>query len=233
MLRLAYCALVLSLTAGAVVLTYRHLAARQVAASTWLDADVDGDGRPLRRDLDPDADGLDLLADPDADGDAVENAQDIVAGALSMVGRPTDPLMGMYNNLLGRIGFVVCVDVVVESWMMAGLSLPELLTSSAWEHPEWFAIDPLNGPADPNFPRRVRNYRDLFEMEPGPGLALDSAPHPGDVAFYGRYHAAIVTAVRPEGYTVVEAYSARVAERDGGEVAARTGVEPVFGRVGR
>lgn len=137
--------------------------------------------------------------------------------------------MGRYDNLLGRAGFVVCIDVVVESWMAAGLSLPALLKADSRATPAWFAIEPSNSADDPYFVRRVRNFRDLFEHDAR--LEIDALPRPGDVAFYGRYHAAVVVSARGSLYTLVEAYGALGGEAAGAGVEARTGESAVFGRV--
>lgn len=206
------------------------LARRHVEAERWKDTDADGDGLSLRVDPDPDGDGLDRFDDPDADGDGVANAADVVAAARALRGQPSDPLMGRYGDLLGRIGMRVCTDVVLDAWLAAGLSLPALLVEHAAAHPEKFEITAENLPADPFFARRVRNYVDLFASHPR--LELDPTPRVGDLAFYGRWHAGIVTGVG-DGYSVVEAYDLRIAERAGGYVERHTGENARFGRIRR
>ena len=185
----------------------------------WMDADTDGDGLPLRADADPDGDAL--PDDPDADDDGVPNAADAVAGARTMLGAPSDPLMGRYGDPLGRLGFRVCVDVVVEAWMAAGVSLPERLLRTALTTPGRFAITPDNAPGDPYFVRRVRNYRALFAEE------LRGAPMDGDLAFFGDHHVAIDVATTG-GIQVIEAFDPLIRVRRVAEVEARTGTKAAY-----
>jgi hypothetical protein len=216
------------LTVAGLYPAYGWLEGRHVARSAWRQADADADGIGLVDDPDEDGDGLPGLFDPDADGDGVPNVPDVVAAARALVGQRSDPLMGKYGNLLGRIGFLVCTDVVVDAWLGAGWSLPAQLRDAARASPSQFETTPDNVPGDPYFVRRVRNYVDLFEH--GAGLTLAERPRPGDLAFYGRAHVALVVERTAVSYRVVEAYGARVAVRDGGEVAARTGEAARFGR---
>jgi hypothetical protein len=226
---LTFVAVVGVLTALAVLALYRHLESVQAAESAWMRLSFPGRTLALSDDLDPDGDARDLFSDIDADGDGIGNASDIVAHANQLLGRRSDPLMGQYDNLLGRIGFLVCVDVVVESWLAAGLSLPALLREVAEESPVWFSIRTDNDPHDPNFVRRVRNYRDLFEHHPN--LMFDDHPAAGDLAFYGRNHVALVTQSNGSTYTVIEAFDAQVTTRSGREVEARSRTTGRFGRL--
>mgnify|MGYP000229959203 CR=1 FL=1 len=90
----------------------------------WIQADSDGDGLSLYRDLDPDGDGPDLFSNPDADNDGVLNQADSAQYALTMVGIPYDPFMGRRHDFLGHAGLVVCIDVSVRSSLAAGMSFP-------------------------------------------------------------------------------------------------------------
>lgn len=217
------------LAAAGLPVAHAWLEDRHTARSAWRSRDADADGIALSDDADPDGDGLDGRSDPDADGDGLPNVPDVVAAARALVGRASDPLMGKYDNLLGRIGFLVCTDVAVDAWLAAGWSLPHQLRDAATAAPGAFAIAPDNLPGDPNFVRRVRNYVDLFDH--APGLTLADAPRPGDLAFYGRAHVALVVDVHSVGYRVVEAHGPRVAVQEGAAVEARTGARGRFGRV--
>jgi hypothetical protein len=167
--------------------------------------------------------------DEDADGDGVPNTVDVLAAAEAGLGRPADPLMGRWGDPLGRLGFVVCVDVTLEAWLSAGLSIPPLLLESAAAHPEWFPIDATNEPSDPYFLRRVRNWRALFAHEPR--LELSDTPRPGDWAFVGTTHVILVDRVTPSGWTGIEAYDATVRRRDGAHFTWRGRAPDVFVRI--
>ncbi|MES2644422.1 MAG: hypothetical protein V4850_33355 [Myxococcota bacterium] len=217
------------LTVAGLYPAYGWLEDRHAARSAWRHTDADADGLALVDDPDADGDGLPGRLDPDADGDGVANVPDVVAAARALIGQRSDPLMGKYGNLLGRIGFRVCTDVVVDAWLAAGWSLPAQLRDAALASPSQFETTPDNLPGDPYFVRRVRNYVDLFEH--GADLTLAETPRPGDLAFYGRAHVALVVERTAVSYRVVEAYGARVAVRDGQEIEARVGERGRFGRV--
>jgi hypothetical protein len=229
--RAAFVGVLAVATALAACGAFYALEVRAAAAAAWTRADTDGDGLPLDHDRDADGDGRDFFDDDDADGDGVPDVPDIVAAALAEVGRPADPLMGKYGNLLGRAGFVVCVDIVADAWLAAGRPLAALLADTAGAHPEDFTLSADNSPDDPAFPRRVRNLRDLFAHEPR--LVLDTRPQPGDLAFYGRSHVALVTGLRGADYDVVEAYDVFSGVRAGCVVETRGFGDVVFGRVRR
>lgn len=227
--RAAFLTLVAFLTGLAVAGCWLAAVRQHTAALRWQYADADGDGLPLVADADSDGDGLFGLEDPDADGDGVPNAADAVRAGLSLRGTLSDPLMGKYSNVLGRAGFRVCTDVTVETWLAAGVSAPALLLEAAASHPEWFAIDAGNHPQDPNFVRRVRNYRALFSQHPG--LGLGDRPRLGAWAFYGDRHVALVTGVDGVGYSVTEAYGAALGSISGAVVEARSGERAAFGLI--
>ncbi len=229
MARLGLAAAVVLLTSAAVVGTWQLTVADTKEASAWQDADADHDGLPLLDDLDPDGDEFGVgLGAPDGDADGVPDPEDVLLAARDLLGTFTDPLHGQYGDLLGRAGFVVCVDVPVTAWLRAGVPYPALLRVSAAAHPDGFALDADNRAADPNFVRRTRNFLALFRHHPE--LTLDTRPRPGDWAFYGETHVALVAAVDGAGYTVIEAYGPTVARRSGADVERRTGATAEFGR---
>lgn len=155
-----------------------------------------------------------------------------VAGARALRWQPYDPLMGMYGDPLGPWGFVVCIDVPLRAYRAAGIPLASLLKESARSHPEWFKIGPDNAPDNRFFYRRVRNYNDLFRRHPA--LEASPTPRPGDLAFFGRWHIALVTEVAPDGtWRAVEA-SPRVwgvKESDDAYLVGQWGRPEFFGRV--
>jgi len=131
-------------------------------------------------------------------------AERSVAVAKSMLYTPYDPFMGGLHNALGCSGFVVCIDVPVRAYVNAGVPITEILKDSTKKHPEWFQISPQNRPDNEFFYRRVRNYYPLFKNHPD--LEASDKPQPGDWAFFGNFHIALVSSIMPDGtYQVVEA----------------------------
>ena len=126
-----------------------------------------------------------------------------VSNANDMLNKPYDPLMGKFFNIYGLFGYVVCIDVPVNSYRKTGILFSRLLKKSAREHPEWFEIDSKNSPDNSFFYRRVRNYSPLFRKSTY--LSASLQPQPGDWAFYGN-HVALVISVDESGfYKVIEA----------------------------
>ena len=149
-----------------------------------------------------------------------------------MLRTPYDPLMGMYGDPFGRVGLVVCIDVPIRSYQAAGVALPLLLKDTARAHPEIFKIEPNNTPGNPFFYRRVRNYAPLFQRHPL--LMASKEPQPGDLAFYGAFHIALVVDVRKDGtFDVIEASprKGRVAVSDGAYMERTWGKPAFFGRI--
>lgn len=145
------------------------------------------------------------LSFPPADGPTQSNfAGRAVTIARSMLNTPYDPFMGGLNNRFGRWGFVVCIDVPVAAYTNEGIPITKILKDYAGKHPEWFEISLRNSPDDPFFYRRVRNYYPLFKNHPD--LVVSDKPQPGDWAFFGKFHIALVSSIEPDGtYQVVEA----------------------------
>ena len=50
-----------------------------------------------------------------------------------MVGKRYDPLMGKLWDVLGRVGFVVCIDVTTRSWLASGRSMICRTSPSQWQ----------------------------------------------------------------------------------------------------
>jgi len=171
-----------------------------------IGGDTDHDHIQNGSDQDVDGDGILNLKDPDADGDGVKNTKDIVAGADKLVGVLYDPLKGGYGNIGGKMGFIVCIDVPRMAYANAGIYFQDLLTEDYKAHPEHYDDqNGLNTPDTPYFFRRVRN---VFDFAAGNGYLIHNSktPEAGDIVFYGRYHATMVTRVYQDGtYDEVEA----------------------------
>jgi hypothetical protein len=151
-----------------------------------------------------------------------------------MVGTSYDPLMGRFGDPLGKMGLVVCIDVPVRAYQDAGFSLPSRLREISAQNPSWFTIDANNSPSNPFFYRRVRNYYPLFQNDPL--LEAGAKPQPGDWAFYGKTHIAIVSSVNPDGsYEVIEAspFKGSVDYSDDSYMAMTWGEPDFFGRLKR
>jgi uncharacterized protein YijF (DUF1287 family) len=143
---------------------------------------------------------------PDADGDGIDDASDIARNARGLLGIGYDFSQGKFDNLGGRLGLVVCVDVPRLAYAGAGISLEKLLKDDFAAHPSHYDTDGgRNTPASPFFGRRVRN---LYVYCHGNGCLIEKCGEPkvGDLVFYGRVHVALVVEVHGDGtYDEIEA----------------------------
>lgn len=57
------------------------------------------------------------------DGDGIDNIEDIVSNVRKMEGTLYDYSQGKYDNLAGKLGFLVCVDIPKISYAEAGYIL--------------------------------------------------------------------------------------------------------------
>lgn len=175
-------------------------------------------------------------SEPAAWDPGVDRAR-VVTEARRLIGLWYDPLQGMYGDLGGRLGLIVCMDVPRLAYRNAGTSLRRLLEADYRAHPGRYA--PRDGrPGDPYFDRRARNLHTYCRHNGC--LDLEGPPLPGDVVFMSRRpagmvtHIALVSEVAPDGrYRVVEAsrdlwYVTR--ENDGERMLARGWVLRGFGR---
>ncbi|MGV3488542.1 MAG: thrombospondin type 3 repeat-containing protein [Tuberibacillus sp.] len=170
-------------------------------------ADADHDHISNQSDQDVDGDGIPNLKDLDVDGDGIENTKEIVNSASQLVGILYDPLKGGYGNIGGKMGFIVCIDVPRIAYEHAGIYFQDLLTEDFNSHPEHYdAQNGMNTPKTPYFFRRVRN---VYDFAKGNGYLIENSAKPriGDIVFYGRYHATMVTKVYQNGayYDEIEA----------------------------
>lgn len=137
--------------------------------------------------------------DYDLDGDGLNNKDDIVKNAKQLKGIFYDYFKGRYNNIGGRLGFLVCIDVPRIAYSEAGIHFNRILEKDFQVNSEFYDTeDGINTPASPFFYRRVRNYYSFFEANNK--LIRDcEQPQAGDLVFYGKYHVALVTGVHHDG----------------------------------
>jgi len=211
-------------------LGYPFLVRNHARHSPWIHTGIDENGRLIWKE--PAGNCMDVSFSRDADNDGVANEIEAVKHGHEMINTPFDLLMGRHDNLLGKAGFVVCVDVPTRSYLRSGVAMPGLLKKCSKEHPEWFHIDQTNNPSSEFFYRRVRNYYDLFKHHPN--LEAGNQPKPGDWIFYGRFHTALVDSVDADGnYKAVEACleNGRVAVRNRKRLEMFHGKPDFFGRI--
>lgn len=108
---------------------------------------------------------------------------EVISEARKLTGILYDPLQGKYNNIGGRLGLIVCIDVPLLAYQNAGYSIKEAMTDDFKKHPEHYDTKDWNIPENPFFHRRARN---LFAYCKGTNrlIPLDQRPMPGDVIFY-------------------------------------------------
>jgi uncharacterized protein YijF (DUF1287 family) len=150
---------------------------------------------------------LDLPLQPDINQNGISNKDEISEEGRKLVGTLYDPLKGSIYNIGGKMGFIVCIDVPRIAYGHAGISLTNLLAEDYKNNPEHYDTEGgINTPETPFFFRRVRN---VYDFAKGNDLLIEKAktPEVGDIVFYGRYHATLVTAVHEDGtYDEVEAH---------------------------
>lgn len=161
----------------------------------------------------------------------------VVAEARKLIGLWYDPAQGYLNDVGGKLGLIVCMDVPRLAYRNAGTSIRKLLEGDYKAHPEHYGKRD-GRPGDPYFDRRARN---LYSFCKHNGcLDMAGPPEPGDVVFMSRSrtgwisHIALVSHVDADGkYKVVEAsrdewYITR--EEDGEKMLGRGWVFRGFGR---
>lgn len=174
--------------------------------------------------------------EPDAWNPKVERSR-VVEEGRKLIGLWYDPIQGYFNNLGGRMGLIVCMDVPRLAYRNAGASIKKLLEADYRAHPEHYGKRD-GRPGDPYFDRRARN---LYSYCKHNGcLDMVGPPEPGDVVFMSHSrtgwvtHIAMVSAVNADGkYQVLEAsrdewYVTR--EQDGEKMLNRGWIFRGFGR---
>lgn len=134
----------------------------------------------------------------------------VVDFARELTGTLYDPLMGMYDNIGGRMGFIVCADVPVIAYGRAGFSFRRALADDFLTHPDSYDTQNWNVPENPYFHRRSRNLFAYFAANDRL-LPMTEQPKPGDLVFYKKRrhsyptHVALVSEITPDGgYRIVE-----------------------------
>lgn len=162
----------------------------------------------------------------------------VIENARSLSGTLYDPLMGQYDNLGGRMGFIVCSDVPNIAFGLAGFSLERLLIQDFKKHSAFYNGKDGNSPGNPYFHRRARNLYAYFKANRT--LHKPSVtPKVGDFAFYKKAkdayisHVTLVSEVKGKQYQVMEsAPKTLVAMENSGESPVSRGwVLMGFGRL--
>lgn len=132
----------------------------------------------------------------------------VVKEGRKLIGIWYDPLQGYLNNIGGKLGLIVCMDVPVIAYRNSGSSILKLLEADFNKHPEHYGPKDGNS-ADPYFGRRARNLYSYCKHNNC--LDMKGPPQPGDVVFMSRNqsgwisHIALVSSVDAQGYNVIEA----------------------------
>ncbi len=161
----------------------------------------------------------------------------VVEEARKLIGLWYDAAQGYFNDIGGKMGLIVCMDVPRLAYRNAGTSIRKLLSDDYKAHPEHYGKRD-GRPGDPYFDRRARN---LYSYCKHNGcLDMVGPPEPGDVVFMSHSqtgwvtHISLVSSVGTDGrYSVVEAsrdewYITR--ELDGEKVLGRGWIFRGFGR---
>jgi len=133
----------------------------------------------------------------------------VIENSRSLSLTPYDPFMGQYDNIGGRLGFIVCSDIPNIAYGKSGYSLKTLLRESFKENSHFYDSRNGNNPNNPFFHRRARNLYSYFESVQS--LKPSSySPKVGDLVFYRKTkngyiaHVALVTEVHQGGYKIME-----------------------------
>ncbi|NLO90500.1 MAG: DUF1287 domain-containing protein [Elusimicrobia bacterium] len=123
----------------------------------------------------------------------------LVAAARGLKGVLYDQLKGGHNNIGGRLGFLVCIDVPRIAYAAAGVDLDSMLREDYKIHARFYPVEkPGNVPETPFFVRRVRN---LYAYCRANGKLLHNPPElrAGDLIFPNTSHIVLVSEVRADG----------------------------------
>jgi len=131
---------------------------------------------------------------------AEKPAETVVAAARSLKGILYDQSKGKYNNLGGRLGMLVCIDVPRIAYAKAGVDLDSLLRQDYSVHRNYYSRESSgNTPDTPFFVRRVRNLLSYCRAN-GKMLPESAEPRPGDLVFPNDMHVVMVTEIDGKGY---------------------------------
>lgn len=133
----------------------------------------------------------------------------VIENAKSLIGTLYDPLMGQYDNIGGKLGFIVCSDVPNIAYGLSGYSLENQLRTDFKLHRSFYNTGNVNTPGNSYFHRRARNLFAYFEANKRLYNPL-SKPKVGDLAFYKKSssqiisHVALVSEVEGSTYKIIE-----------------------------
>lgn len=129
----------------------------------------------------------------------------LASAARGLKGVLYDQLKGGRNNIGGRLGFLVCIDVPRIAYAAAGMDLDSMLREDYKIHAKFYPAEKAgNVPDTPFFVRRVRN---LYAYCRANNKLMHNPPElkTGDLIFPNTSHIAIISATYPDGtYDVVE-----------------------------
>jgi len=198
-------------------------------------ADTDKDGVINMRDNDIDGDSIPNMKDPDANGSGRPNTEDMLRAARGMIGMPYEQLMGAHKNIGFKLGGIVCIDLVNLAYEKAGIYFERELRKFYKQKPYYFSYRKWNNPYDPDFARRVRNFRAYCR---GKGFLLKKGEplQPGDLVIFGQGHIAIIEKVKGDDYTVIEAsgkkyFTMRASKKDIYERSLERYGDAVYARI--
>jgi uncharacterized protein YijF (DUF1287 family) len=164
---------------------------------------------------------------------------EVIAEARKLKGIMYDPLQGKYNNIGGKLGFIVCIDIPLLAYQNADYSIKKVMEEDFKTHPEHYDTKDWNIPQNPFFHRRARN---LYDYCKGTNrlIPLDQRPKNGDVVFYTKKqdgiisHIALITKAENNGsYWVIESAPETILSKEttNKKVEARGWIPISFGRI--
>lgn len=127
------------------------------------------------------------------------NVNEVISNARNLKGVFYDQFQGGFNNIGGRLGFLVCCDVPNIAYAKAGLSFEKLLKEDYKLHPEHYnSKNWTNTPSTIFFFRRVENFYAYCKYNNR--LIINcKTPKVGDLIFYGQGHVSIISEVHSDG----------------------------------
>lgn len=124
---------------------------------------------------------------------------DVISNARKLKGIYYDQFQGGFNNIGGKMGFLVCCDVPNIAYAKAGMPLENLLDKDYKSHPEHYnSKNGQNTPSTIFFFRRVENYYAYCKYN-NKLIINCKNPKPGDLIFYGQGHVSIISEVHSDG----------------------------------
>jgi len=161
--------------------------------------DYDHDGIINVKDNDIDGDGTDNLTDKDSDGDGIDNMTDIISNTRDLKGILYDQLQGRLNNIGGKFGLIVCIDVPRIAYANAGIYIEKLMNEDYKANKTKY--DSRNGTNTPNTQFFFRRVSNLFVYCRNSNKLIEKClvPRIGDIVFYGTGHVTLVSDVHNDG----------------------------------